>query len=267
MAVAACTKDDEYMKFDIREIFVNACKNNEIKKVIFICDSLNLNVSTKSQSGRRSGLVDAAVNKSEEVVAWLLAQPGLQVNMVVDDADDPPSTALTAACRAGHPDIVRRLVRAPDVDLNWQDRYGLTAAHWAARRRAACVEVLAGVPGVDWNRKNGGGQTPLFWALANGNSSSVRNILAIPGVDYTVTDNDGDTLAHATVYGESVECVELLAGAEEVPWNQKDQDGDTPLMLALKWRRLDIAKVMLQCPRVDVTVADDNGQTPEMWAR
>ena len=138
MAVAACTKDDESMKFDIREIFVNACKNNEIEKVIFICDSLNLNVNTKSRSGGRSGLVDAAVNNSEDVVAWLLAQPGIQVNMVADD-----DTALTAACRAGHPDIVRRLVRAPDVNYNWQDRYGLTAAHWAAMKSAACVEVLA----------------------------------------------------------------------------------------------------------------------------
>ena len=169
--VAACTKEDECIKFDIREIFVNACKNNKIEKVIFICDSLNLNVNTKSRSGGRSGLVDAARYNSEDVVAWLLAQPGIQVNMVAGI-----HTALTAACCAGHPDIVRRLVRAPDVDLNWQDSCGDTAAHTAAEESAACVEVLAGVPGVDWNRKNGGGETPLCWALAKGNSKIQKQV-------------------------------------------------------------------------------------------
>ena len=210
--------------------------------------------------------MDAAVNNSEDVVAWLLAQPGIQVNMVAGD-----ETALTAACRAGHPDIVRRLVRAPDVDLNWQDsEYDKTAAHWAAMANAACVEMLASVPGVDWNRGNNIGRTPLYDALSKGDSSIVRTILAIPGVDYTVIDNYGYTLAHAAVGGCSecsVECVELLVGVEEVPWNQKDNNGNTPLMRALKRNKLVIAKMLLQCPRVDITVVDDEGQTPEMWAR
>ena len=211
--------------------------------------------------------MDAAANNSEDVVAWLLAQPGVQVNMVVDDADDPPSTALTAACQAGHPDIVRRLVRAPGIDLNWQDSYGSAAAHMAARKSAACVEVLAGVPGVDWNRKDDNGWTPLYEALFCGDPGSVWTILAIPGVDFTVIDKDGDNLAHVAVWGGSVECVELLAGVEEVEWNEKNGSGNTPLMLALKKNKLDIAKVLLQCSRVDITVVDDEGQTPEMWAR
>ena len=175
MAVAACTKDDESMKFDIREIFVNACKNNEIEKVIFICDSLNLNVNTKSRSGGSSGLVEAAGNNCEDVVAWLLAQPGIQVNMVADDEN-----ALTAACQAGHPDIVRRLVRAPGIDLNWQDRGGWTAAHYAAGKSAACVEVLARVPGMDWTRKTNDGWTPLYYACSDGHASIVRRLVQAP---------------------------------------------------------------------------------------
>ena len=88
-----CSKE-ECKKFDIREIFIDACKNNEIEKVIFFCDSLGLNVNTRSRDGQSSGLVEAAWNNSEEVVEWLLAQPGIQVNNMVADLD----TALTAAC-------------------------------------------------------------------------------------------------------------------------------------------------------------------------
>ena len=141
MAVAACTKADECIKFDIREIFVNSCKNNEIEKVIFICDSLNLNVNTKSRSGGRSGLVDAARHNSEDVVAWLLAQPGIQVNMV-----SKGWTALTVACYHDHPDIVRRLVQAPGIDLNWQDSRGYTAAHCTVGEiRVFCPMGVLGV--------------------------------------------------------------------------------------------------------------------------
>ena len=257
-------KNEKCKKFDIREIFVDACKNNEIEKVIFLCDSLGLNVNTRSRDVIRLGLVEAAGNNSEDVVAWLLAQPGVQVNMVAGG-----DTALTAACSAGHPDIVRRLVQAPGIDLNWQNSAGWTAAHYAARVSAACVEVLAGVPGVDWNRKDNLGWTPLYWALSCGNVDGARTILAIPGVDCRVRANDGRTLAHAAVcrFGASVEFVELMLGVEEVEWNDKDVEGDTPLMAALKRNKLDIAKVLLQCPRVDVSVPDDGGQTPEMWAR
>ena len=256
---------DKCKQFDIREKFIDACANNELEKVIACCGSLGLEVNTVSEDGE-SGLRTAVNNNSEDVVAWLLAQPEIEVNIVTNGI-----TALMAACcDLVHPDIVRRLAQAPGVDLNWQDNeLGLTAAHSASETSNGCVEVLARVPGVDWNKKNGACETPLFWALRWGNPGSVRTILAIPGVDYRVRANDGRTLAHAAVcrFGASVEFVDLLLGVEEVEWNDKDVEGDTPLMKALKRSKFDIVKVLLQSPRVDVTIADIEGRTPEIWAR
>ena len=267
--MAPCRKckrvKDECKQFDIREKFIEACANNELEKVIACCGSLGLDVNTVSEDGE-SGLRTAAENNSEDVVAWLLAQPEIEVNIVTNGI-----TALMAACcDVVNPDIVRRLVQAPGVDLNWQDNeLGLTAAHSAAETSNGCVEVLARVPGVDWNRKDNLGWTPLYWALSCGNADGARTILAIPGVDYGVRANDGRTLAHAAVcrFGASVEFVELMLGVEEVEWNDKDVEGDTPLMKALKRSKFDIAKVLLQSPRVDVTIADIEGRTPEIWAR
>ena len=252
-------------EFDIREKFIDACANNELEKVIACCGSLGLDVNTVSEDGE-SGLRTAVNNNSEDVVAWLLAQPEIEVNIVTNGI-----TALMAACcDLVHPDIVRRLAQAPGVDLNWQDNeLGLTAAHSAAETSNGCVEVLARVPGVDWNKKDNDGRTPLHWALSCGNVDGVRTILAIPGVDDRVRANDGRTLAHAAVcrFGASVEFVDLLLGVEEVEWNDKDVEGDTPLMKALKRSKFDIVKVLLQSPRVDVTIADIEGRTPEIWAR
>ena len=53
-----CSKE-ECKKFDIREIFIDACQNNELEKVIFFCDSLGLSVNTRTRDGKRSGLVVA----------------------------------------------------------------------------------------------------------------------------------------------------------------------------------------------------------------
>merc|ERR1712031_1217 len=101
-----------------------------------------------------------------------------------------------------------RLVRAPGIDLNWQKSDGSTAAHRAEMHSFACVKVLATVPGVDWNRKDNNGWTPLHCALFSLHSDTVKTILAIPGVDYSVKTNDGNTLAHAAVQGGSMECLE-----------------------------------------------------------
>ena len=68
-------------EFDIREKFIDACANNELEKVIACCGSLGLEVNTVSEDGE-SGLRTAVNNNSEDVVAWLLAQPEIEVNIV-----------------------------------------------------------------------------------------------------------------------------------------------------------------------------------------
>ena len=253
-----------------RRQFLKACRKNQVERVIVCCRSRGLDVNTVSKDGW-SGLVVAARYNSEAVVAWLLAQPGVQVNLATADGG---LTALMVACAAGHPDIVRRLVQAPGVDLNMRcDGTGWTAAHWAAIHSAACVEVLARVPGLDWNVDSACWLgTPLCCAVRWGNSGSVRALLSIPGVDLAARDSLNTPLSYLAVTQREAattdtEVVRLLAGLVEADWNYRDLAGDTPLMVALKDNMLDIAKVLIQSPLVNVTIPDFQGQTPEMFAR
>ena len=165
----------------------------------------------------------------------------MEVNLATADGG---LTALMVACAGGHPDIVRRLVQAPGVDLNMRCHgTGWTAAHWAAMYSAACVEVLARVPGLDWNMDSAYWLgPPLCCAVHWGNSQR----------EAATTD---------------AEVVRLLAGLAEADWNDRDLVGDTPLMVALRANMLDIAKILIQSPLVDVTITDFQGQTPEMFAR
>ena len=241
-----------------------------MERVTVCCQSRGLDVNTVSKDGE-SGLVVAARHNSGAVVAWLLAQPGIEVNLATADGG---LTALMVACAGGHPDIVRRLVQAPGVDLNMRCHgTGWTAAHWAAMYSAACVEVLARVPGLDWNMDSAYWLgTPLCCAVRWGNSGSVRALLAIPSVDLAARDSLHTPLSYLAVTQREAattdaEVVRLLAGLAEADWNDRDLVGDTPLMVALKDNMLDIAKILIQSPLVDVTIADFQGQTPEMFAR
>ena len=63
-----------------RRQFLKACRRNQVERVIVCCQSRGLDVNTLSKDGE-SGLVVAARYNSEAVVAWLLAQPGVEVNL------------------------------------------------------------------------------------------------------------------------------------------------------------------------------------------
>ena len=128
-------KTDLQMYMDPVGAFIDACQINDLVKVMACVSTFGLDVNTLSGYGR-SGLVEAARRNSEEVVEWLLAQPGIDVNIVSDN-----ETALMAACVARHANIVKMLVQAPGIDLNWQSSHGYTAAHYAASWSAACVEA------------------------------------------------------------------------------------------------------------------------------
>ena len=76
------------------------------------------------------------------------------------------SSKLIFACELGHSATVSRLVEVPGLDINYQDRRGYTAAHWASlRSHTECVRILAETGRVDWNKRNKWGRTPLFLAL------------------------------------------------------------------------------------------------------
>ena len=94
-----------------------------------------------------------------------LAQ-GVDVNSK-EIKDGRQETALMVACRADNPDIVERLLQVPELDINYQDEDGDTAAHGASiNGQTWCIRMMAKTGRVDWNIRDKYGRTPLTYALS-----------------------------------------------------------------------------------------------------
>ena len=102
------------------------------------------------------------------------------------------------ACWNGHENIVRRLCQVTDIQLNNRDSSGQTALQYAVlNNKPACVSVLRGVAGVDWNVRDNHGNYPLIMAVDYGHAECLEIILSVPEphLDLTFTDSEGKNVA------------------------------------------------------------------------
>ena len=183
------------------------------------------------------------------------------------------TSGLMLACQLGYPSVVARLVEEQDLDVNFQDKDGFTAAYLAAMLGLTdCISALARVDTVDWTKADKNGYTPLYWALYNGNTKIVDIIVSQSNIDYNVMTNDGYTLSDAATQWTRQSFAAIAVNAPPVAmtlarvgfmkmlarqkkynnWNVVNNFGDTPIMKAVKLNQPEIVEILLKCPRVDL---------------
>ncbi len=152
----------------------------------------------------------------------------------VGQADADGFYVLSRAAFLGYPGTVSFLLaRGAKPDL--VDGFGRNALHWAVRGgfggRTAdeleMVKLLAGIPGVNVNRVDSEGMTPLLTTITLGRTDMLNVLLGAGGADV----------------------------------NRAGKDGETPLMRAIDSRRSDIVSVLLQAPGLDPNASDERGRT------
>ena len=241
--------------------FLKYCRSNNLD-MVRDCLNRGVDVNTVSEDGYWSGRTIAAEKKYPELLEILLSHPDIKLNNTTDSMTVGGQwTALMFACHLGNSAIVSRLVQVPGLDINYQDKNGDTAAHWASYTgHTECMRILAETGLVDWNKADNHGRTGLYCALRDGASDIVENIVKQPNIDYNVQTKYGETLAQIAVRGGDLKCVETLAAQERFDcWNVPDSDGDTPVMRALKEDETEIVDILLRCPRVDLSCRDREG--------
>lgn len=153
-----------------------------------------------------------------------------------------PRTALIAAAREGHWDMVSLLIEY-GADVNFHARGDETPL--MAVVRGGDPEIISHMLrlGADANKVVKGDGSPLIAASRAGNTEAVR-LLLDAGVDPNqYVRGDEAPLFHAVIRGHA-DIVSLLLDAGADPSAKYDGDG-TPLMLAIQHGRQDIVSMLL----------------------
>lgn len=181
-----------------------AYKGNEATvKVLLHRPDIDVNKTEdiKSTYAPATALKWAAENAHTGTVELLLEREDIDVNKGGHDDyvhDDYGTTPLALAAQWGDNAMLEVLLKHKDIIPDYQDLAGDTALHFAARRRdgTELVQMLLEHGGVDVNKRNREGMTPLAIAAGKGytNTEVLKLLLERQDVDVNSIDNYGRTV-------------------------------------------------------------------------
>ncbi|ETV95706.1 hypothetical protein H310_11122 [Aphanomyces invadans] len=230
------------------EMFYLACQSGDINMVrsqlpLASSGKLDLNRFTHHQD---TPLCVACVEERLDIVALLLSQPSIQVNLC--NYSHPP---LTLAAGLGRVEVVELLLSHPSIDVNVATarRTPLTAA--CENGHLAVVRLLCARPDLKLNLLDHDGHSALFSACLHGNTDVVRFLLTLPDLDVNLLCCGDLALTIATVYHHT-DIVDMLLAIPSLDVNHLDQDGLSALAHACHEGFDDIVSTLLKHPAIQL---------------
>lgn len=163
---------------------------------------------------------------------------------------------LHYACRLGHVEVVKTLLRRRDILANIPDRWGDTPLMAALQSERSGHHL--GRQSQDWRVRG-----PLVCpADIESETSAFKELLRHPWINPNLANHRKDTALHIAVSQNNLEAVRQLASKCSASINSKDADGRTALCCAArqKWGDL-IVKTLLGVKGVDPSIPDSQGKT------
>ena len=116
---------------------------------------------------------------------------------------------MWGAAAGGHVEVLKLLLDC-GVDVNKANNDGQTPLFAAAERgHVAAIKLLLG-RGADMNKANTSGRTPVYVASARRKAEAVH-VLLKAGADARVANSNGDTVLHAAARYGGIDVVRVLA--------------------------------------------------------
>ena len=147
---------------------------------------------------------------------------------IIDDGF--PATglsALSAAAAEGHSDTVRLLIRSGKADVNIADLSG---------------------------------RTPIFYAVEQGQTDTLRNLLSL-GADVNAKDNNGVTALMRASSKKQQECLNVLLKQKNINVNEKDFQDRTAIVYSVYATDVAPAQALLKAG-ADINSRDRDNNTP-----
>jgi hypothetical protein len=156
---------------------------------------------------------------------------------------------LLNAVRSGDTELVRVLLKKPNIDVNGVTKYWVefTPLCLAAYRGYdAVVKILLTRPNTDVNKSTYLGDTPLCLAAMNGHIEVVKMLLTRPDIDVNKNNVYGHTPLFGAVKGGNSDIVKMLLALPDIDVDKGNNGGWTPLYIAARVRNDEIAKALIK---------------------
>ncbi len=176
----------------------------------------------------------------------------------IDTVNAKGDTALDLAFQGDHVPAFRLLLSA-GANLRYLRKKGFDAIHRAPmHRRPGCLAVLLDA-GVDVDKRDWAGSTPLYWA-GRGDDLKSAKLLIAKGADVNAAADDGTTPLFGAVTDNSIGVAKYLIeqGADV---NHMTNRGNTPLHSAASGGLKDFVVLLLE-KGADPRIPNSHGNTP-----
>eukprot|EP01028_Stygiella_incarcerata_P006903 TRINITY_DN2808_c0_g1_i5.p1 TRINITY_DN2808_c0_g1~~TRINITY_DN2808_c0_g1_i5.p1 ORF type:complete len:1126 (+),score=248.76 TRINITY_DN2808_c0_g1_i5:182-3559(+) len=193
------------------------------------------------------------------LVEWLLDH-GLLPEMTDVDGNTP----MILAAATGNLQLVEQFESISADQWTTQNHSGSTAAHEAAKRNHANILAFLVKKGVDIDRVNSNGCTPLMLACAHGHHQSVQ-ILSHFTKEIDKKDTRGRSAAHFAVHcsRDDESCARMLTRLIEkgIDIDACESNGQTPLHIVVSRTFYNAARI-LSSTSTHIGTRDADGFTP-----
>jgi ankyrin repeat protein len=212
-----------------------------------------------------------AQHSSSSALLWAVRTSNIPTaNLALANGANPSTkdpttgkTPLTTAARAGNSELLRLLLKKPDViDTGPMDSgFAVPFANALSAGHMHIARILVATGRVDVNMRIGThAQSILCFVAGRGNESILTMLLDLraegAGVDLNLGDSEGMTpLACAAAEGREG-AVKILLGVEEVDVEARDKKGATPFAWAAGNGHEGVVRMLMDSGKVDVAAVD-----------
>ncbi|MDR3503365.1 MAG: ankyrin repeat domain-containing protein [Legionella sp.] len=198
-----------------------------------------------------------------DVVKDILKYPDALVNATSPNNETP----LLIACAKGYLEIVQELLKHPDTAVNESNVKKQTPLLFACvKKYTGIVRALLERTDTLVNESTEKGEAPLHLACQNEDSDTVQVLLdhKLINVNQVVNDqNKKNPVYIACEYG-CHDIVQKLIEREDILIDQGDAQGITPLCVASSLGYVDIVRTLV--PKANINQPSDAGNTPLHYA-
>jgi ankyrin repeat protein len=192
----------------------------------------------------RAPFLLAIKNGHEEAVKPFLEHSWVDPNATEDYTG---RSALAIATHYGFLEVVKLLARTPGVNINLQDKKGVTPLGVAiSSNHVKIAKFFASLPNIEANSRDSFHFTPLAWAVMLSRGRILKSMLTIDSIDVNAPVNSSSItpLIFAVDQGNE-KIVKILLSHPGINLGAKNLRGDTALTLALRRQHVKIAQMLV----------------------